>query len=608
MQETERASILAGPSAPAWQEELRCPTLVDLLRLREASERPLIHLDGRGNPGPMTWGETCRDAFRYARVLRDRGVEPGDRVVIMLPTCPEYFPTFFGVMAAGAIPVPVYPPTNLKKLGQFLHTLRGVFNDSGASTIIAWKTVKPILGQALAGAPGVRHVVMMEELREEDGPDIAAPGIDPAETAMIQYTSGSTDAPKGVQLSHLNLLHNVQNIERTLQLDPERDVCVSWLPLYHDMGLIGVMMGALYSEVQLVLMAPQTFLMRPRLWLRAISDHGATITVAPNFAYNLCVSRISEKAAEGLDLSSLRVAMCGAEPIRAETYQSFVERFSAYGLRRDVFLPAYGLAESTVGTTLPPVHREPTILWLDRDVLETEGRAMEVPAGTEYAVAAFGVGSPFTESVVRVVDADTEEPVEEGRVGEIVARGPSVMKGYFRNPEKTGETVGGGWLRTGDLGFIRNGHLFVTGRSKDLIIRFGRNYYPQDIEAVVEEVDGIRKGRVIAFGHTDDRHQSEEVIVLAETRISDPEKLEELRGRVKAALSEALDFVPDRVELLPPHTLLKTSSGKLRRRPTRDSYLAGELKPSSDTTADRVKMLAQSQLHWLKRKFGRNGK
>ncbi len=604
MLQTRMQGVHAGPQAPDWESALRCRTIPELLQLRSASDRPLHYLDGQGKTTTLSWGAVAEQSLHYGVRLRQKGVQPGDRVVIMLPTCPEYIYTFFGIIAAGAIPVPVYPPFNLRQLKQFLQTLVGVFNDSGASTIVFWKEVRPILGQALAQAPGVRNAIQLDELEGSSNGRVPEPlTADPASTAMIQYTSGSTEAPKGVELTHLNLLHNVHHIERALHLDPLTDRAVSWLPLYHDMGLIGTLLGAFYSDVELVLMAPQTFLMRPRLWLQAISEHRATITVAPNFAYNICATRVSEKAAEGLDLSSLRVAMCGAEPIRMETYSAFLERFRPHGLRDDVFLPVYGLAESTVAATFPDIHTEPRVIWLDREILEMEGRAHLLPTGKGMAVASFGLGRPLAESALRVVEPETGETLEPGAVGEILLRGPSVMKGYFRNPALTEKTVAEGWLRTGDLGFVLDDHLYVTGRKKDLIIRFGRNYYPQDIEAVVEGVEGVRKGCVIAFGAYDQRKQTEEVCVLVETRVTEEGQLEALRGSIRRALDDAIGLAPDRIELLPPYTLLKTSSGKLRRKPTQQQFLAGELRPRTDSAIDRAKMFAASQVHWAKRKL-----
>jgi len=595
---------LNGISCPDWQDQLRCKTIVEMLQMRRDWTREFTYLDEQGRPTTYTWGHVCQMAFAYAHGLRERGVRSGDRVVLMLPTCPEYLYSFFGVIAAGAIPVPVYPPFNLKQLKQFLHTLVGVFNNSQATTIVYWKDVKAVLGQALDQAKSVRHAIAIEtlsDLKPVDTPP--ALEISPTDPAMIQYTSGSTDMPKGVALSHLNLLHNVHNIEHCLQLDNTKDRVVSWLPLYHDMGLIGTMLGAIYSGIDMVLMGPQTFLMRPRLWLEAISKYRGTITVAPNFAYNLCAARISDKALEGLDLSSLRVAMCGAEPIRLETYEAFLNRFRPHGFKDDTFLPVYGLAESTVASTFPQIHSRPTIIWIDRQKLEGEHEVSLVASEQELAVPAFGLGQPFPESAAQIRDPETGEPMAHGQIGEIALKGPSVMQGYFRNPEKTAEVLQDGWLLTGDLGFVMDGHLYVTGRKKDLIIRYGRNYYPQDIEAVVETVEGTRKGCVIAFGHMDAERQTEEIIVLAETRLSEKAELDALRTRVKEALSGALGFVPDRIELLPPHTLLKTSSGKLRRKPSKEMYLAGQLKPRQDSLIDQIKVVAGSQLHWGKRKL-----
>ncbi|MGI9182710.1 MAG: fatty acyl-AMP ligase [Longimicrobiaceae bacterium] len=604
MHTTEKLSILRGPAAPAWESRLHSVTVAELLQLRSTSTREVVFLDAQDAPMRMTWGSVARRSFHYAQLLRGRGVERGDRVVLMLPTCPEYLYTFFGIIAAGAIPVPVYPPLNLKRLRQFLDTLVGVFDDCGASTIVFWKDVKPILGEALGRASTVRNAIAIETLEQAPETSIADPAVlTPDDTALLQYTSGSTGAPKGVELTHRNLLHNVQNVEILLDVDSERDCCVSWLPLYHDMGLIGSLLGSLYTDIRLVLMAPQTFLMRPRLWLQAITEYGGTISVAPNFAFSLCAMRISDKALAGIDLSSLRTVLCGAEPIRYDTYQAFLERFGPYGFRENVFLPVYGLAESTVGSTIPTIHRRPTVLWLDREALEIHHHADVVPPDTPQAVAAFGLGRPFTESAARIVDPETGAALAEGQVGEIRLRGPSVMKGYYRNPQATAEVLSGGWLRTGDLGFIRDGHLFVTGRSKDVIIRNGRNYYPQDIEGVVEADPEVRTGCVIAFGYVSEQTQTEQICVLAETRVTEAEALDTLRARLREELGSELGLVPDRIELVPPHTLLKTSSGKLRRKPTRDSYLTGELVAHDDSLLDQVKLLTSSKLHWARRRI-----
>jgi acyl-CoA synthetase (AMP-forming)/AMP-acid ligase II len=592
------APLLEGPRATAWRDALRAGTLVELLHLRADSPRKLDYLDEQGKPTPLTWGQVCRSAFAFGEQLVKKGVQPGDRVVLMLPTCPGYLYAFFGTIAAGAIPVPVYPPFNPKQLTAFLETLVGILDNSGASTLIYWNEVKPILGHALGRAKGVKHALALEDF--DSTPVRELPPVreaDPDATTLIQYTSGSTDQPKGVELTHLNLLHNVHEIERNLELVPGVDICVSWLPLYHDMGLIGALLGAIYSGIDMVLMAPQTFLMRPKLWLESISNYKATVTVAPNFAYNLCATRVSDKVTETLDLSSLRVAMCGAEPIRQETYDAFMAKFGPRGFGNNVFLPVYGLAESTVAATFPALRREPHVRHLDRDMLESEHRA--VP-GT--GLVAFGLGGPFTAS--RLVIRDEQgRPLEEGHVGEIWLSGPSVMKGYFRNPEKTAEVLVEGWLRTGDLGFVADGHLFVTGRQKDLIIRNGRNYYPQDLEALVESLPDVRKGCVIAFGHHDAKRQSEEIVVLAESRLTDPAAIQALHKQASEALAGLLGFTPERIEILKPHTLLKTSSGKLRRKPTQARWAAGELAPRTDSVMDKIKLVASSQLHWGKRRL-----
>ncbi|MBM3268675.1 MAG: fatty acyl-AMP ligase [Candidatus Sericytochromatia bacterium] len=602
--QTATNCLLLGTPGPDWRDRLEAQTIAELLRRRADSDRVFTFLDDLGKPSAMSYGRVARMAARYARVMRERGIKPGDRVVVMLPTCPEYLFTFFGIILAGAIPVPVYPPFNPRQLVAFLGTLAGVFNNSQATAIVFWKDVKPIIGEALARAASVEHALSLEAFAGPEPETFDPPAIELSSeaTAMIQYTSGSTDQPKGVELSHLNLLHNMDSVKRALRLVPGEDVVVSWLPLYHDMGLIGVMIGAVYSHIDMVLMGPQSFLMRPKMWLKAVSDYRGTITVAPNFAYNLCATRVPDSALAGLDLSCLRVAMCGAEPIRHESVEAFLARFKPLGFAREAFLPVYGLAESTLGSSFPPVGAAPAVRWLEREALEAEhvARPGDPAAG---AVAAYGCGQPFPASQLRIVDAESGQILPEGGVGEIQLSGPSVMKGYFRNPQATSETLRDGWLRTGDLGFVQDGHVFISGRLKDLIIRNGRNYYPQDLEFVVEQLEGVRKGCVIAFGHMDLRKGTEEVVVLAESRQHAAEQCEALRSSIREALSAQLSLVPDTVEILPPHTLLKTSSGKLRRKPSKELYLAGELRPRRDSLLAQFRVIARSQLHWSKRRI-----
>ena len=602
---TANPALLQGSVRPDWRDGLQAQTIGDLMAQRADSERLFTFLDDMGRPTEFSYGQVARNAARYARILAERGIGQGDRVVVMLPTCPEYLFTFFGIILAGAIPVPVYPPFNPKQLVTFINTLTGVFANSEAVAIVFWKDVKPVIGEALARVPSVKHALSLEAFAGEVPDTFAPPAVtlDPEATAMIQYTSGSTDQPKGVELSHLNLLHNMEGVRQALRLVPGEDRVVSWLPLYHDMGLIGVMIGAIYSHIDMVLMGPQSFLMRPRMWLDAVSKYRATVTVAPNFAFNLCASRLSDKAIAGMDLSRLRVAMCGAEPIRFESVESFLTRFEPLGFRRETFLPVYGLAESTLASSFPDIHSKPTVRWLDREALETLHVARDGEPGSAQSLAAFGCGRAFEHSGIRIIDPETGALQPEGKVGEVQLSGPSVMKGYFRNPEKTAETLIGGWLRTGDLGFVQDGHLFIAGRLKDLVIRNGRNYYPQDLEFVVEQVDGVRKGCIIAFGHLDNRKGTEEIVVLAESRRVDPTQREALAAQIREALSAQLSLVPDVIEILAPHTLLKTSSGKLRRKPSKELYLAGKLQPRRDSLLQQFRVIARSQIHWSKRRL-----
>jgi acyl-CoA synthetase (AMP-forming)/AMP-acid ligase II len=593
-------SLLEGHPAPGWEAELAAPELGALLLARLGCPTPVLFLDEDGRPDERTWGRIAEDALRFAAVLRARGVAPGERVLLMLPTGPGFFHAFFGAIAAGAVPVPVYPPMSARQLGTYVETLVAILADSGAAALVAWREVRVAVGAALDRAPGVRLALELEDLEAAaatTAPLTPAP-LDPGATAMLQYTSGSTDRPKGVALTHRNLLHNVlMNGSR-----PD-DVVVSWLPLYHDMGLIGVVITGLYRPFKLVLLAPQHFLVRPRLWLEAASTHRATIMVAPNFGYALATARMPDDAVARLDLASVRMALCGAEPIQHATLEAFLARFAPAGFGPNVLMPVYGLAEATLAVTLPAAGQPPRVRWLDREALEAKGQARLVAPDAPGALPVYGLGSPLGASAVRVQAPGTGAVLPLGQVGEIATWGPSVMAGYHGNPAATATVLADGWLRTGDLGFIEDGMLYITGRLKDVIIRNGRNYYPQDLEAIVERHEGIRRGCVIAFGQPA-ADGAEDVVVLAETRQAlDPAAQQALVREVERALQAHLGFKVARFELLPARTLLKTSSGKLRRKPTKEAYMAGTLLERREGLLELTRLVARSQLHWQARRF-----
>ncbi|HYM10041.1 MAG TPA: AMP-binding protein, partial [Bryobacterales bacterium] len=378
-------------------------------------------------------------------------------------------------------------------------------------------------------------------------------------------------------LTHANLLANIRAIGQALNVGPE-DRGVSWLPLYHDMGLIGCWLLSLYFGMPLLVLSPLDFLSRPERWLWAIHYHRATLSVAPNFAYDLCARKIRDESIEGLDLSCWRAAMNGSEMVRPQTIARFTARFSRCGFRPEAMLPVYGLAESTVALCVPPLERGPRLDHIRRQALERQQRAE--PAVHDHGGSAtltfVSVGRPLPGHALRIVDEAGQE-VGERIEGSIQFRGPSSMAGYFRQPEATAAITRDGWLDSGDLGYWAGGELFVTGRSKDIILKAGRNLYPDEIEAAVEEVDGLRKGCVAAFGTADPAQGSEKLVVVAETREQSAPVRDRLRGEVTRRLMDALGVPPDDVLLLDPGLLPKTSSGKLRRAVARHAYEKGAI-------------------------------
>jgi 1-acyl-sn-glycerol-3-phosphate acyltransferase len=363
------------------------------------------------------------------------------------------------------------------------------------------------------------------------------------------------------------------------------DVAVTWLPLYHDMGLIGAWLTPLHFGVPVAVMSPLAFLTRPEKWLQAFHKHRGTITAAPNFAYELCVRKIADKDIQGVDLSSCRAALNGAEPVNPETLERFGERFAKYGFRREAQLPVYGLAEATLGVTVPQLNRGPRIDRVERETFTAEGRAVPAAQKDETAISFVSSGEPVPGHEVRIVDANGQEAPDR-REGFLWFRGPSATSGYYRNPKATeallpqgGTASDGGfpWVNSGDRAYRAEGEIYVTGRVKDIIIKGGRNLYPHEVEELTTRAEGIRKGCVVAFGLSDEGSGTEKLVVVAETRERDAARRTAIAQKVTELVTQGLGLPPDRVELIPPGSIPKTSSGKLRREETKQLYVAGTL-------------------------------
>jgi 1-acyl-sn-glycerol-3-phosphate acyltransferase len=546
-------------------------------------------LGGLGALESLTYGELERRGRSVAAGLREMGIEPGRAVGLMLPTGLDYFAAFCGVLLAGAVPVPLYPPARRSQIEDHLRRQAGILATAEAAALITFSEVLPLARLLRGQLPALRRVVTVDEVAASP-PESELPAVQGSDIAFLQFTSGSTGQPKGVVLTHANLLANLRAIGQTVEIG-SGDVVVSWLPLYHDMGLIGAWMASLYYAVPLVLMSPLAFLARPARWLQAISRHRGTLSAAPNFAYELCAAKIDDADLAGVDLSSWRYALNGAEPVSPEAIDRFSRRFSRWGFRPQAMAPVYGLAESSLAVAFPPLGRGPVIDEVLREPLTRSGKAVPA-AGDPGALRFAGCGFPLPGHEVRIVDAAGRE-VGERQEGELEFRGPSATAGYFRNPEATARLLRGeGWLDSGDRAYTAGGELFLTGRVKDIIIRGGRNLYPQELEAAVGEVDGVRRGCVAAFGSPDRASGTERLVIVAESRLAGrrggraegspagrlaAEQRERLREAVQAAAVELLGAPADEVVLAPPHSVPKTSSGKIRRAACRELFLSGKL-------------------------------
>ncbi|NBD08107.1 fatty acyl-AMP ligase [Corallococcus sp. Z5C101001] len=553
-------------------------------------------LEAPGGPGPeprlytfleeddtevtLTRGELATRARRIATALQ--GLAPqGERAVLLYPPGVDYLTGFFGCVCSGLVAVPAYPPVP-SRLERTLPRLRALIADSGATVVLTTSTLLSMAEFLFTDAPELRELKWLatDALEPGDASAWRRPDVTADSLAFLQYTSGSTGTPRGVMLSHGNLLHNLDAIRRAFQTRDD-SVGVIWLPPYHDMGLIGGVLVPLAQRFHTALMSPLAFLKRPRAWLEALTRFGGTISGGPNFAFDLCVRRIPPDERQGLDLSRWEVAFCGAEPIRPDTLARFTEAFGPCGFRREAFYPCYGLAEGTLIVSGGAKEAAPRLRDVDVAALEAgQARAPEQRPRTLV-----GSGVTLADQSLCIVEPDTGRVLPPGEVGEVWVKGPSVARGYWRREEESVRVFGartatgdGPFLRTGDLGFLDAGELYVTGRSKDLIIVRGRNLYPQDLEIVVEESHpALRPGCGVAFGV--ELESQEQLVVVQEV---DPSRWDGLAAPVLSAIRGRLaathDVRPHAVVLIEPGSLPKTSSGKVQRQATREAFLSGGLR------------------------------
>ncbi len=554
-------------------------TLLDVLAWyaeRAGPRTQLTLLADDGPAGQLTHAALMARARGVAAGLQRSGVAPGESVALMLPSSLAFFDTFAGIVLAGGVPIPIYPPFRASQIEDHLRRQSRILDNGRAVLLVTDPRALPAARILQAGVPALRAVLTVDRL-QEDGGAFQPVTRHADDIAMLQYTSGSTGQPKGVVLTHANLLANVRAMGQALKAGPH-DVFVSWLPLYHDMGLIGAWMGSLYHGMPLFVMPPQAFLARPSRWLRALHEHRGTISAAPNFAYEILAGKVPDDELQGLDLSAWRVAGNGAEPVHADTLLRFAERMHCCGFDAHAMMPMYGLAENGVGLAFPPLGRGPKFDAIDRQLLHSQGRAEPVPdVQGGAAMRVVSCGWPLPGHEIRIVDAHGAE-LPERREGRIEFRGPSATPGYFRHAEATRALVAGDWRDTGDVGYIAEGELYLTSRVKDLIIRGGHNLHPYDLEDAVARLPEVRKGCVAVFGARDPTSATDRVVVVAETRLAEAAQRAALHARIAQLSIDLLGVPADDIVLAAPGTVLKTSSGKIRRAACRELYEQGRLR------------------------------
>jgi len=551
-------------------------TLIEALaRLPEDPDRGFRFVGFGPAERHISWGELRLETGRRAACLAALGFAPGDRLAIALSDGAEFVSSFLGAVRAGVVPAPLPPPPLLNRsFGSYRESVSRVLASARARALLtsedARAAFQPLSSEEAAG--GTPPVLSVETAFRGPASVFEAPPIGPGALCFLQFTSGSTATPRGVMVTHGNLAANLEAFGGPAGFGPKRpeDVIVSWLPLYHDMGLIGIVLGALYHDVPTVILSTSSFGRDPRIWLKTIHRHRGTITYAPNFAYALVTRRLRDADLSGLDLSCLRVAGCGAEPIQAATLRDFAARLEPAGFRSEAFLPSYGMAEATLAVTLHPRGTPPVTDRVDAEALgRGDARPAEEASGRVAEVVSCGPVLPGHELAIRGVSG---EILPDRRVGEITVRGPSIASGYWDAEAANAQTWRGGWLHTGDLGYTAAGNLFVCGRVKEVIVVRGANFYPQDIEWALRDLPGVRRGNVAAFGV--DGPQGEELALAVEV---EGRANGDLRQRIASRVLEAAGLETARIALVPPGTLPRTSSGKMRRSKVKRLFETGDL-------------------------------
>ena len=555
----------------------------------ETERDGLIFIDLKESETKLAWRAVYERAQRAAGALEEAGVAAGERVAIILPTGPAFMDAFFGCQLLGAVPVPLYPPVRLGRLDEYVARTSAMLAAVDAALVVTEARIRRLLGQVMARFKP--RLGLVDAAALELGQARAPTLTDPDDLSFVQFSSGTTVEPKAVALSHRAVLANARSVmDRIPHAIEDQPSGVSWLPLYHDMGLIGCVLPALLHPGPLALIPPENFLLKPALWLRAIARHRGTVSPAPNFAYGLCVDRVQDADLEDVDgrgtrcdLSSWLLALNGAEPVSPATLRAFRARFAAWGLREEALTPVYGLSEASLAVTFSDPFTPFRGQHFDRVAL-ANGRVVPVepsPAGAEAIGEAappplelVSVGTPLEGFEVQIRDAQRRLAPED-RVGHLWVRGPSLMDGYLNRADSP---IVDGWLDTGDLAFLHGGELYISGRAKDLLILRGRNHAPQEVEHAIDGLEGVRSGCSAAVAELSE--EGERLLLFVEARQAVPG----LADEVAQVAFSATGLRPDLVVVLEPGTLPRTSSGKIRRGEALRLWRNGDLLPPDKVT------------------------
>jgi fatty-acyl-CoA synthase len=562
------------------------PTLAAAVEaLANTHERGFTFVDTQGAERFYSFHALHAEALKRSHGLRRLGLKKGERISLIVAESDDFVLTLLGAVLAGVVPVPIYPRVGFKASDGYVDSVAHITNAAGSAAIVTTEQQEPHVRDAVARCPSVKQLIDMKMLAAAaEGEALPPVEVTPDDIAFLQFTSGSTSLPKGVVVKHRNLAANCRAfMYEGLQANPQAgDKGISWLPLFHDMGLIGFVFGPLFTDIPVVFLPTSSFARSPRVWLEAAHRHRATLTYAPNFGYALAAKRLKDRDLQGLDLSCLRVAGCGAEPIQVGTLRAFADKLAPTGFKPEYLLPCYGMAEGTLAISFTKltetVHADrvaPDALQAGKAIPVESGPAADGAPGNDIVCC----GTVFENHEVRIVD-DAGNPLGERQVGQIITRGPSVCETYYQNPEASAESFKQGWLYTGDLGYLAKGELYICGRLKDVIIVRGRNFYPQDIEWCVAQIEGTRRDNVVAFGITEDGE--EKLVILAETSRM---QAGALREEIPKRVLDEIGLSPFKVELVALGTLPKTSSGKPQRRKTKALWASGQFVASTHGAA-----------------------